>query len=129
MQFRHRNRSLSLHGLDVCEFFLPATAEVLQHRIVLQHAGENFEVRNPSRKRVRHSSKHIKGHWLLVRFVPLGGIAIAPSLSLHPLVLGGCGSVVHNEIHHAVCADVPQPRTKDNGENLVLADRVVQRWN
>ncbi len=61
--------------------------------------------------------------------MPLGGIAISrhPRFPLHPLMFRRRRSVVHDEVHYPVRADVPQSRAKDHRKNPVLAYRVMQR--
>ena len=61
----------------------------------------------------------------------LGGIAVAAGrcFALHPLVLRGCRSVIHDEVHDAVGADIAETAAENHREDLVFPDGIVQRRN
>src|SRR5579871_3691570 len=98
------------------ELFLRAAAEIHQGRIVLQDAGKDLEVGNSAGKGIRYGLKDVERDGFLVSFVTLGCVAVAPSFSLHPLMLGRSGGVIDDEVHDAVGADVAEPRAEDHGE-------------
>ena len=111
--------------------FQRRAAEVLQGGIIFQNSGENFEVGDASGEGVGNRLEDVEGNGLGVGLVALGSVAVTTGdrLSLHPLVFGGGGGVVDDEVHDAIGADIAQARTEDNGKNLVLADGVVQGGN
>ena len=129
VEFVHGNSGFALHHGDVSEFFLHAAAVVQKRRVILQNAGENFEIRDASGERVGDSLEYIEGDGLFVSLVALGSIAVAGGFALDPFVFGGRGSVVDDEIHDTVGTDVSESGAEDNGENLVFANGVVQRGN
>ncbi len=131
MQFGHRHRSLALHDGNVRQLFLRAAAEVQQRGVVLQHAGEDFEIGNASGEGIGNCLEDIERHRLGIGLVPLRRLAIARRcrVALHPLVLRRRGRVVDDEIHHPVGADVAQAGAEDHGEDFVFANGVVQRRN
>jgi hypothetical protein len=129
VQLINRNCGLSLHRRDVRKFLWNIPTEVLQGRVIFQNAREHFEIRDAPSKRVRNRLEYIGGNGLRVGFMALGSISTPASFTLHPLVLRRRRSVVDDEIHHTVGANVPQSRAEDNGKNFVLTNSVVQRRN
>ena len=110
VQFGDGNRGLALHGRDVGELFQRRTAEVLQGGIVLENSGENFEVGDASGEGIGNGFENVKGNGFGVGLVALGSVAVTAGdgLSLHPLVFGGGRSVVDDEVHDAIGADIAQ---------------------
>ena len=59
----------------------------------------------------------------------LGCLPIAAGNAVQGSVFGASRRVIDQEVHELVDADVSQPRSKQHRENLVFADRVMQRGN
>src|SRR5712691_6588840 len=61
----------------------------------------------------------------------LRGVSVSRrrGFALYPLMLGRRRRVVHDKVHYTVGSHVSQSRTKNDGKELVLSNRIVQRRN
>ena len=64
--------------IEMCaSFSCELRLKFMQRRVVLQHAGENFEVGNAAGEGIGHGLEHIERNRLGVGLMPLGRLAIA----------------------------------------------------
>ena len=109
VQLGHGHRRLALQDRDVGQLLLRVASKVLYQGVVFQHAGENFEIRNPPREGIGNRLEDIERQRFGIGHLPLWRFAVARrSFSLHRLPLGRRGRVIDNEIHHPVGADVSE---------------------
>ena len=109
MQFVDRDRRLALHDRKMSELFRAATIEVLQARVVLQHARINLEEGDASGERIADGLEHEQRERLRVADLADRGLAIVGGGSgFHFATLDRRRHVIHDEVEHLVGADVAQ---------------------
>src|SRR5580765_626381 len=117
MQLLDRNCLLALHHRNVRKLFRCIAAEILQRRIVLQHPGENFEIRDASGKSVGESLEDVNRSWLGVRHLSDSWLTIPSGrLAGNHMMLAGGGRVIDNEVHQFVYPDIAQARREQHRE-------------
>ena len=129
MNFGHRHSSLALHDRNMRELLLRAAGEVLYRSVVLHDPGVNLEIRNAPGKGIRDGLENVHRERFRVGDLARGRLAIGARATLHAPPLDRSGGIVHDEIHQLVGPDVAQARREQHGEQLVLADGIVQGGN
>ncbi len=108
------------------QFLASVAGKVLQHGIVLQHAGEYFEERNAAGKRVADGLENVSGNRLGVAHLANCRLAIIRRRrSFHLAALDRRRHVIDDEVQHLVGSHVAQARSEQHGEDLVFANGVV----
>src|ERR1700685_1950370 len=77
VQFGYRHSGLALHDGNVRQLLGSDAREILHGRIVLQHTGKHFEVRNPSRKSIRNSFEDVQRDWLRIGLMTFWRFAVS----------------------------------------------------
>ncbi len=131
VQLRYRDKVLALRNREMCQLFRCAASEVLQRGVVLHHAGEDFEERDASGKRIVGGLEDVNGSWRGITDLEIGSVAVpgADWFSVYCSMLCCRGEIIHHKVEQVVGPDIAQPGRKEHGENPVFFDSFVQCGN
>ena len=112
VQFGHRRRRFALHHLHVLQALGRAAREILQRRVVLQHAGHHLEIADAPGEGIGQRLVHEDRYRLGVAGFPVYLTAFAADLGMadSDAAFGRIGKHIDQEIEQRAAADVVQRR-------------------
>ena len=133
MKLRNLRGRLALHHLDVLQAFGGVAIEILKRGVVLQHAGENFEVVDAPGEGIGDGLENGNREGLGVRDLSLDGFGLVFA-RCGGRMAGGLaarsrrGKDLGAEVQHRVAADVVQRGAQQHRKNFPVAQFFAQAF-